>query len=246
MPTLEDQLRQLMTDETARLRAAPDLMERVVRADRDRRRRARAAVVAACVAASVIAVGTPFVYLNTGSAGPAGQRATTSAVPEPPAIDDLPPVRTEPEDLGDLGDGREFGHVRVGYLPKRLVWGGSSVDNGDSYSTSYFYKGDDEGSYRVGIFMWEKTAVSDLEERLQRYRDEEEGQDVTVGGRSGYLIVTNVGEDGMAGTPTLFLKLADQQWAEIFFSPVYVKEYSGPEAVTAELKKIGEGLTSTL
>ncbi|TYB60604.1 hypothetical protein FXF51_30775 [Nonomuraea sp. PA05] len=246
MPTLEDEIRRLMTDETARLRAAPDLLERVVRADRGRRRRAKAAAMTACVAASVIIIGAPVAYLSGGSAGPATERATTSAVPEPPAIDDIPPARTEPENLGDLGDGRAFGHVRVGYLPKRLVWGEWSVDNGDSYTTSYFYKGDEKGSYRVQIFMYEDQAMPDIEDRIRSHREEEEGQDVTVGGRSGYQVVANVGEDGMAGTPTLFLKLNDRQWAEIMFSPVYAKEFSGADAVTTELKKIGEGLSSTL
>ncbi|MGW3346930.1 hypothetical protein ACWDA3_26760 [Nonomuraea rubra] len=245
MPTLEDEVRRLMADETARLRAAPDLLERVVRAHRDRRRRVRTAAVTASVIASMAVVAAPVVYLTAGSAPPAGERATTSAVPEPPAIDDTPPVRTEPETLGDLGDGRGFGHVRVGYLPERLRWSGWSIDHGDSYSTSWNHKGDDEGTYQVQIFVHEDAAVQELGDRLQIHRDEGEGEDVTVGDRSGYLVVTNVGEDGMAGTPTLFLKLADTQWAEIIFSPVYAKEFSGPEAVTAELRKIAAGLTST-
>ncbi|MEV0997332.1 hypothetical protein [Nonomuraea sp. NPDC050202] len=246
MPMLEDEVRRLMADETARLRAAPDLLERVIRADRDRRRRAKAAAVAASVIASVAVVAAPVVYLTAGSTAPVGGQATTSAVPEPPAIDDTPPVRTEPETLGDLGDGREFGHVKVGYLPDRLRWGNWSVNHGDSYTTSWNYKGDSEGSYRVQIFVYENAAVQELDDRLRIYREEGEGEDVTVGDRSGYLVVTNVGEDGMAGTPTLFLKMGDAQWAEIMFSPVYAKEFSGPEAVTAELRKIAEGLTSTM
>ncbi|MBF8187676.1 hypothetical protein ITP53_18425 [Nonomuraea sp. K274] len=51
---------------------------------------------------------------------------------------------------------------------------------------------------------------------------------------------------GMKGTPTLFLQMGDRQWAEIMFSPVYAEEFPGAEAVSAELKKIGEGLTSTM
>ncbi|AQZ67466.1 unnamed protein product [[Actinomadura] parvosata subsp. kistnae] len=246
MPTLEDELRRLMADDTARLHAAPDLLERVVRSHRARRSRVKAVAVAASVAAALVVVGGPAVYLSAGPAPTAGGPGTTSAVPEPPAIDDTPPAPTEPANLGDLGDGKEFGHVKVGYLPERLVWGNWSIDHGDSYSTSYNYKGDDEGSYRVQIFVYENGAVQELEDRLQTYRDEEEGQEVTVGGRSGYQVVTNVGEDGMAGTPTLFLKLGDRQWAEITFSPVYAKEFRDAEAVTAELNRIGEGLTSTL
>jgi hypothetical protein len=159
---------------------------------------------------------------------------------------DTPPVPSEPQDLGDLGDGREFGHVKVGYLPERLQWSEWSVDLGDRYSTAYIYKGDDEGSYRVQIYVYEEAAVQEVDDRIQAYRDEEDGEEMTVGDRRGYLVVQDVGEDGMKGTPTLFLRMGDRQWAEIMFSPVYAKEFSGAEAVTAELRKIAEGLTSTL
>ena len=55
---------------------------------------------------------------------------------------------------------------------------------------------------------------------------------MTVGDRTGYLVVQHVGEDGMKGTPTLFLRMGDRQRAEIMFSPVYAKEFSGAEAVS--------------
>ncbi|MFC7590842.1 hypothetical protein ACFQYP_49550 [Nonomuraea antimicrobica] len=55
MPTLEDRIRQIMADETARLVPAPDLAERVVRSTRRKRRRGRIAAVAASLA--VLATG---------------------------------------------------------------------------------------------------------------------------------------------------------------------------------------------
>ncbi|MGI5267921.1 hypothetical protein ACQEUU_02070 [Nonomuraea sp. CA-218870] len=241
MPTLEEEIRRLMAGGTARLHAAPDLAERVMRSHRDRKRR-RAGVTTALVAS----VAASVAYLAGGSVSTIGERTTFSAVPEPPAIDDTPPAPTEPPNLGDLGDGREFGRVRVGYLPKGLKWSGSSVDWGDGYATSYNYDGDEMGSYRVQIVMYEEKAVQELGNRIEAYRDEKDGGEVTVGGRSGYLVLQHVGEDGMKGTPTLFLRLGDRQWAEIMFSPVYAEEYSGAEAVNAELKRIGEGLASTL
>ncbi|MEV0594158.1 hypothetical protein [Nonomuraea cavernae] len=243
MPTLEEEIRRLMADETASLYAAPDLAERVMSSSRHKRRRAWAAAVAASVA---LVAAAPVAYLTAGSVATTGDQVTVSAAPEPPAIDDTPPLPSDPPDLGDLGDGREFGHVKVGYLPERLRWSHWSVDSGDSYSTSYDYKGDKNGFYCVQIFMHEEAAIQQLGDRIQAYRDESDGEEVTIGDRTGYLVVQHVGEDGMKGTPTLFLKMADRQWAEIMFSPVYAKEFSGAEAVSAELKKIAEGLTSTL
>ncbi|GAA4512770.1 hypothetical protein [Nonomuraea ferruginea] len=246
MPRLEDEIRRLMEGETARLHAAPDLLDRVMRLRRARRARVKTAMVTASVLASVTVVAAPAVYLATAAqrATPSTQ-ATTSATLEP-AIDDTPPVRTEPKNLGDLGDGLAFGHVKVGYLPEGLRWSTWSIDHGDAYSTSYNYKGDEKGLYRVQIFMFEEEAVKEITERIQRYREEKDGEDVMIGDRSGYLIVQHVGEDGMAGSPTLFLKIGDRQWAEITFSPVYAKEFSGAEAVNTELRKIAKGLTSTM
>ncbi|MGN9846407.1 hypothetical protein ACTMTI_50690 [Nonomuraea sp. H19] len=251
MPTLEEEIRRLMADETARLHAAPDLAERVMRSSRSKRKRAKAAAVAASVA---VAAAAPIGYLTIGSVATTGQEPTITAAPEPttstvlepPAIDDTPPVPSDPPELGDLGDGKAFGHVKVGYLPERLQWSNWSVDFGDRYSTSYNFDGDKNGSYCVQIYMYEESAVQEVDDRIQQYRDEGDGEEVTIGGQTGYLVIQNVGEDGMKGTPTLFLRMGDRQRAEIMFSPTYAKEFSGAEAVSAELKKIAEGLTSTL
>ncbi|GGP16998.1 hypothetical protein LDL08_40910 [Nonomuraea glycinis] len=242
MPMLEEEIRQIMADETARLQAAPDLAERVMRASRGRRTRARVAALATSVA--VIAA-APIGYLTVGSVATTGQEPTISAMPEPPAIDDTPPVPSKPRELGDLGDGKEFGQVKVGYLPERLRWSNWSVDFGDRYSTSYNFDGDKNSFYCVQIYMYEEAAVQELDDRIQQYRDEGDGEEVTIGDRTGYLVIQHVGEDGMKGTPTLFLRMGDRQRAEIMFSPTYAKEFSGAEAVSAELKRIAEGLTST-
>ncbi|GAA1698488.1 hypothetical protein GCM10009733_111370 [Nonomuraea maheshkhaliensis] len=243
MPTLEEEIRRLMAEGTAELRAAPDLTERVVwSAGAKRRRRVRVAVVAAMAAACVAAVPAVLSF-SIGTAPMAGTFATT---PEPPAIDDTPPEPSDPPSLGDLGDGREFGRVKVGYLPGGLEWSGRSVDLGDTYLVSYVHPGDEKGSYQVEIMVHEGAAVHEAEGRIAAHRDEADGEEVTVGGRSGYLVVQHVGEDGMKGSPTLFLRTADGQLAEIVFSPVYAAEYDGTEAVDAELLRIGQGLTSTM
>ncbi|WP_326627704.1 hypothetical protein OIE67_32710 [Nonomuraea fuscirosea] len=245
MPTLEEEIRRLMTEGTAGLHAAPDLMGRVVRSTRERRRRIRIAAAAASVAACVVT--TPAVaFFTVGTTPTAVERSTSTPAPEPPAIDDTPPLPSAPPSLGDLGDGREFGRMKVGYLPDGLEWSGRSADWGDTYHVSYVYRGDDKSSYRVMITVYEGSAVEEVERRITAYRDEADGEAVTVGGRSGYLVVQHVGEDGMKGTPTLFLRTSDSQWAEIGFSPVYAEEYSGAEAVDAELLRIGRGLTSTM
>ncbi len=243
MPTLEEEIRRLMADETARLHAAPDLAERVIRSSRSKRRRARVAALATSV---TVLAAAPLGYLTVGSVATTVPEPTISVAPEPPAIDDTPPVPSEPPSLGDLGDGKEFGRVKVGYLPERLRWSNWSLDHGDSYTTSYNFDGDEKGFYCVQIFVYEEAAVQEVDDRIQRYRDEDDGEEVTIGDRTGYLVIQHVGEDGMKGTPTLFLRMGGRQVAEIMFSPVYAKEFSGAGAVSAELRKIAEKLTSTL
>ncbi|MGV9381624.1 hypothetical protein ACWDRB_37825 [Nonomuraea sp. NPDC003707] len=246
MPMLEDQLRQIMAEEAARLHAAPDLVERVVRSSRRKRIRGRIATAATSLA---VAAAVPL-YLT--AAPGAVQTSVVSETPDPsasetlgpPAIDDTPPVRSEPPNLGDLGDGKAFKHVRVGYLPDGLRWSNWSLDFGESYTTSWNYDGDKTGFYCVQIYVYEGKTVQEVDDRVQVHRDEGEGEEVTVGDRTGYLIVEGVGEDGMKGTPTLFLNMGEQRRAEIMFSPVYVKKFRDAKAVDRELIKIAEGLTA--
>ncbi|MEU7861895.1 hypothetical protein [Nonomuraea sp. NPDC049141] len=250
MSTLEDHLRQIMADETARLRAAPDLVDRVLRSTRRKKQRVRLAalVTSAAVAAAVVPA---YLVLGPGSVavqGPVpgpGDPAVASETSQPdvPAIDDTPPLPTPTRDLGDLGDGRAFGRVKVGYLPDGLQWGHWSLDHGDSYTTSWNYDGDKHGFYCVQIFVYEGQAVQEVDERTQEYRDEKKGQEVAIGDRTGYLIVQWVGEDGGKGTPTLFLNMGEGRRAEVMISPVYAKKL-GAAKTTSELKKIAAGLTA--
>ncbi|MEV0145426.1 MULTISPECIES: hypothetical protein [unclassified Nonomuraea] len=244
MPTLEDQLRQIMAAETARLHAAPDLAWRVMRSSRRRRGRGRIAAVATSLA---VAAAAPLYLTVAPGATQAPAVVETTAVseaPAEPAIDETPPMPSDPPSLGDLGDGKAFGRVKVGYLPDGLRWSHWSADFGDAYTTSWNYDGDKRGFYCVKIYVYENQAVQEVDDSVQAHRDEGEGEEVTVGDRTGYAVVEGVGEDGMKGTPTLFLNMGERLRARIAFSPVYVKKFDGPEAVNRELKKIAEGLTA--
>ncbi|WP_043631832.1 hypothetical protein [Nonomuraea candida] len=239
MPALEDRIRRLMAEETAGLHATPDLGERVVRSARRKRKRG----VFAALAATVVVAGAAPAYL-TAAAG-SGPTPIVTETPPPPAIDDLRPTgRPAEKTLGDLGDGRQFGNVRVGYLPEGLQWKRWSLDHGDSYTTSFDYKGDRNGFYCVQIFVHENAAVLEIDDRVSVHRQEGEGEEVAVGDRSGYAVVQNVGEDGTKGTPTFFLNMGENRRAEIMFSPVYAKDLGSAEAVNRELRKIAEGLTA--
>ncbi|GAA3192547.1 alanine and proline-rich secreted protein Apa [Nonomuraea roseoviolacea] len=238
MPALEDRLHQVMADEITRLHAAPDLAERVIRSARRKRMRARIAALTGMLA---VAAATPLYLTTAPAAGPAPIVAET---PSPPAIDDTPAPRSTPPDFGDLGDGKAFGRVKVGYLPPRLQWAHWSQDNGDAYTTSWNYDGDRKSFYCVQIFVYEDQAVQEIDDHVRRLRDEEEGKEVTLGDRTGYALVENVGEDGTKGTPTLYLTMSERRRAQIMFSPVYAEDLGGAKAVDRELRRIAEGLTA--
>lgn len=255
---LEDDLRQIMADETARLRAAPDLVDRVIRSSRRRTVRTRYAAVAAVAAVVGITVPTGLTVASGHTAVPGPAAAvvspdtTGSAVPqpfEPPPL----PTPSPTLDFGDLGDGKAFGRVKVGYLPAGLQWSHWSIDKGDEYTTAWNYDGDKSGFYCVQIFVFEGQALQEARERVRSYRvdskgrpssDDSKGEEVTIGDRTGYLITQWVGEDGGKGTPTMFLDMGPERMAEIMLSPVFVKDLGTREAVGRELKKIAQGLTA--
>lgn len=259
MSMFEDDLRRLMANETATLHAAPDLVGRVLRSSRRRKtRRVRLTALATTVAVAG-AVAPAYLLLGPGSAavpelgsgGPVAASATSQpasadqAVPEPPAIDDpAPPVPSPTPDLGDLGDGKAFGRVKVGYLPDSLQWSHWSLDFGDQYTTSWNYDGDRNGFYCVQIYVYEGQAVQEVDERVRSHRDEERGEEVAIGDRTGYLVTQGVGEDGTKGTPSLFLSVGEKRTVEVMFSPLFAKDLGGEKAVDRELKKIAEGLTA--
>ena len=255
---LEDDLRQMMADETAGLRAAPDLVGRVMRSTRSKRtRRVRLTALAAAVTVAG-AVAPAYMVLAPGGvaapeAGPGAAVAvetprpdvTGQAPPSPPAIDDTPePDPSPPADLGDLGDGRAFGHVKVGYLPDGLRWSHWSLDRGDEYSTSWNHDGKADGFYCVQIYVYEGQAVQEVDARVRGYREAADGREVPIGGGTGYLVRQSVGEDGEKGTPSIFLSVGEGRRAEVMFSPAYAKEYDGDKTMENELVKIAEGLTA--
>jgi hypothetical protein len=86
--------------------------------------------------------------------------------------------------------------------------------------------------------------VQEVDERVRGYRDEGQGEDVAIGDRTGYLITQWVGEDGLKGTPSLFLSVGEGRMAEVMFSPTFARKLGREKTVDRELKKIGEGLTA--
>ncbi|MGC5013521.1 hypothetical protein ACLQ2R_22400 [Streptosporangium sp. DT93] len=256
----EDDLRKIMADEVERLHAPPDLLDRVLRASRKRKtHRIRLTALAAAVA--VAGAGTPL-YLalgpdasTVGVPDPAGRVAATGtpdpsltavAVPEPPAIDDSgPPPQPEPRDFGDLGDGRAFGSLRVGYLPDGLRWSNWSLDRGEKYTTSWNYDGDENGAYCVQIYVYEGRAAQEADERVRGHREEGTGKEVTVGdGTTAYRVTEGVGEDGGKGTPTVFLSVGEGRRVTVMFSPDYAEDLGTDERVDRELRRIAAGLTA--
>ncbi|MFI6512036.1 hypothetical protein ACIBCT_30915 [Streptosporangium sp. NPDC050855] len=255
-----DDLRRIMADEVERLHAPPDLVERVLRASR-RKRANRIRFTALAVAVAVVGVVTPlFLDLGpdgsaTGGSRPAGRitvsgtpgpDVTAGTTPEPPAIDDSgPPPASGPGDLGDLGDGRAFRSIRVGYLPEGLLWSNRSLNRGEEYTTSWDYDGDGNGAYCVQIYVHEGRAVQEADERVREYREEGTGKEVTFGDdRTGYLVRQWVGEDGGNGTPTLFLSLGEGRRVEVMLGPGYADDLGSPKVIDRELRRIATGLSA--
>jgi hypothetical protein len=147
--------------------------------------------------------------------------------------------------LGDLGDGRAFGRVKVGYVPDGLTWSHWSVDLGDKYTTSW-----DDGNashfYCVQIYAYQGDAVAETTRARQSYADKGEGEEVAVGdnGRTGYLVTRFEGEDDGPGTRTVFLTLDRDLAVEIMISPYYAKILGSEQAVDDQLQKIAAGLTA--
>jgi hypothetical protein len=68
-----------------------------------------------------------------------------------------------PQDLGDLGDGRTFGGMHLGYLPAGLEWGHWSGKNGfgtKSYTTTFVEPGLDPGMYSVQVVVFTGEAAA--------------------------------------------------------------------------------------
>jgi hypothetical protein len=150
-----------------------------------------------------------------------------------------------PQDLGDLGDGRKFGGIHVGYLPEGLEWGKWSGKNGfgkTSYTTSFVEPGQEEGFYSVQVVVFTGEASKQIAQRLTTYSSK--GAETTdIGGKRAYRTkVTEGGEvaakDDDVSTSTIGWTLRRGLAVEVYISPDYAKKIDAG----AELKKIAEGI----
>lgn len=251
MSTFDDDLRARLAARAGKIQAPPDLVERVVRRSRRRVNRVRltalaaAVTVAGTVAPAYLVLRPDPVPAASAVAGPTpetgapDQAQVESPTPSPSM---WPPSEREERNLGDLGDGRAFGHVRVGYLPDGLKWSNWSVDFGDHYATTWNEvdeKGD--GAYSVEIYVYEGRAVAQQD---QYWENRSKAEKIPFGDRSGYVLRQWVEEDNAGGTPTLFMRLGDERRVEIMLSPTYAKKVGTAKAIVRLLKKIASGLTT--
>lgn len=154
-----------------------------------------------------------------------------------------------PQELGDLGDGRKFGGIEIGYLPEGLKWrewSGKDRFGKDSYTTS-FDDGVDSGAYSIQVIVRRGEAVKTIQIR----RDAVAGKDwakVKVHGQEGYL--ANFGEDGEphkvgvysepgGGTHTIGWNENDNLAIEVMMGPYRADKLSKDE-ISAELKRIAD------
>ncbi|GAA2309301.1 hypothetical protein GCM10010149_69340 [Nonomuraea roseoviolacea subsp. roseoviolacea] len=151
------------------------------------------------------------------------------------------PRAKDPQELGDLGDGRTFGGIHVGYLPEGLAWdrwSGKNRFGRTSYSTSYSPGGDDTRGYGVQVFVYKGEAAGRVRSRMDTMPS------VEIGDRKGYLADFTEGGDvadkpGDDTTATIGFFVGDGTAVEVCMSPMYVKQVDAP----AELKKIAEGIS---
>lgn len=156
-------------------------------------------------------------------------------------------VATEvvPQDLGDLGDGRKFGGIHLGYLPDGLEWSRWSGKDGfgkTSYTTSFAEPGLEYGAYSVQVVVFAGEASKRVTERMGTLSSK--GVETPdIGGKRAYLAdVTDGGEvatdPGDHGTSTIGLTLRKGLAVEVYISPDYAKKVDAG----TELKKIAEGI----
>lgn len=150
-----------------------------------------------------------------------------------------------PQDLGDLGDGRAFGGIRLGYLPEGLVWGKWSAKDRfgvHSYTTTFAKPDADYGVMSIQVFVFEGKAAREAAAKFP----EKGAESVDVGGRQAWLAsVLDSGEvvphGTVGGLLTIGWELRDGLAVEVCMSPDYAKEVDG----AAELKKIAEQVRAT-
>ncbi|GGO67971.1 PASTA domain-containing protein [Nonomuraea cavernae] len=151
------------------------------------------------------------------------------------------PPSSMPQDLGDLGDGRTFGGIHLGYLPEGLAWSRWSGKDGfgkTSYTTTFSPGGDEKDGYGIQVVVFEGQAARSVRQRLSTFPGR-----VDIGGEKGYL--TNVTEGGKpvreaADDTTLTIGWVPRAGlaVEVYLSPMYAGKVDGP----AELRKVAEGI----
>ncbi|MEN3537567.1 PASTA domain-containing protein [Microbispora sp. ZYX-F-249] len=196
-----------------------------------------------------VPAGTVFAQTpQPGTAAPPGAAVTimiaTTAGPTPAPSEDAEGARM-PQDLGDLGDGRTFGGVHVGYLPEGLEWGKWSGKDGfgkGTYTTSWEEPGLEPGMYNVQMVVYRKDAVSMLTKRMRSFAAQG-AEPIEVGGRKAYLVSLSEGGDRVldGGTRTIVWTLAPGVGAEVMMSPDYAAKI-GAAAADRELEKIAAGV----
>jgi hypothetical protein len=205
----------------------------------------------------------PVAVPSDSGTAPSG---TPTAVPSESPSDGVDlaspePLRTEapapspsdrpafPQDLGDLGDGRAFGGIRVGYLPDHLEWGKWSGKNGfgtTSYTTSWDEPGAGPGMYGVQIVVFQGDAARSLKPRLRSYRADKAAKRVTVRGAAGVLADLGEGSEVTTadGTPTILWFLKRNIAVEVMMSPTLAGKL-GVQDTERELEKIADGVRAT-
>ncbi|MET8146568.1 hypothetical protein ABZU32_40200 [Sphaerisporangium sp. NPDC005288] len=193
---------------------------------------------------TAVASQSPSAGVDAGSPAPATS-ATAGASPIFPDGQ----LASQPQDLGDLGDGRAFGGVRVDYLPERLQWGKWSGKNGfgeTSYTTSWDEPGALPGMYGVQMIVFEGDASKRVKALLHDHRNSEDAERVEVHGAQG--VIAKLGEgseiDDDMGTSTILWMLKPDLAVEAMISPT-LAERLGPKGVVRELKRIADGVHAT-
>ncbi|MEV0596796.1 PASTA domain-containing protein [Nonomuraea cavernae] len=146
-----------------------------------------------------------------------------------------------PQDLGDLGDGRTFGGIHLGYLPEGLAWSRWSGKDGfgeKSYTTSFAPGGDEKDGYGIQVVVFEGQATRHVRQRLATFPGR-----VDIGGKKGYLTSVTEGGESMqeaADDTTLTIGWIPRAGlaVEVYLSPGYAGRVDGP----AELRKVAEGI----
>ncbi|MEV1167015.1 PASTA domain-containing protein [Nonomuraea sp. NPDC049784] len=150
-------------------------------------------------------------------------------------------VDPPPQHLGDLGDGRQFGGIRLSYLPDGFTWGRWSGKDrtGHSYATSFDKPAAGDRIYWIEVIVFEGEAAKGV-----HAGDPEKGAEIVdVNGKEARL--ANLSEAGEVvpfftdkSTLTMAWKLRDDLAVKLRVSPDYEMEVGNH----AELKKIARGI----